>query len=57
MKLQCSNCGRKVGAGRYYRRGDTCGAWIVLREARIFKADGRLVFLNSVRNRCMGTLE
>jgi hypothetical protein len=56
MRLMCSGCGRQVGAGRYYRTGDTCGAEVVTRPALIARIKGRALWVARRVEKCTGLL-
>jgi hypothetical protein len=57
VKLLCSGCGRQVGAGRYYRTGDTCGQLVITRPASIEKVGKRLIWRAGSAHHCTGLLQ
>ena len=58
MTLTCTVCGRRVGAGRYYRTGDRCNQPVEVTKAAIVPVGrkGDVAWLPRVMRVCAGEL-
>jgi hypothetical protein len=56
MTLICPECGRRVGANQYARRGNRCGAWVISRLAEIRRTEAGIAWIPQRTVACAGIL-